>query len=52
MGGTQPPSPLGQRVGQKLLGRARVNGLAHDIFLNNQLFYLHWQDHQTEKPPE
>ena len=25
---------------------------ASDIFLNNQLFCLHWQDHQTEKPTE
>ena len=26
--------------------------LALDIFLNNQLFCLYWQDHQIEKPSE
>ena len=25
---------------------------AHDVFLNNQLFCLYWQDNQTEKPTE
>ena len=26
--------------------------LALDVLLNNQLFCLFWQDHQTEKPTE
>ena len=26
--------------------------LAFDVFLNNELFCLYWQDHQTEKPTE
>ena len=26
--------------------------VAFDVFLNNQLFCLYWQDNQTEKPTE